>query len=75
MSFSTRSLADLNVIVARGGGLIMDGSTRALLDLVTIANMAAKSGARVTFTGMGARSTADLSAIAELGQGAVVFEG
>jgi hypothetical protein len=71
--FDMRSLEDAVQVAQAGGGFTMQASVRRTDDLVRIAQAAAKSGAKVTFTGLEMRRTEDLVEIALAGQGAVSF--
>ena len=74
MSFETRTTHDLMQIAACSGGFRLDAAVRTTLDLSRIAQAAAGTGARLTFSGMAVRTTHDLMQIASAGKGCVTFE-
>jgi hypothetical protein len=73
-SHDYRSTEDLMKIAAFGGGFTINGGPRSTEDLMKIAARSATKGARITFTGMGSRTTEELIQIAALGQGCIVFD-
>ena len=68
-----RTLNELMQIVAQGGGLDFDASTRSLHDLRTLAGQAKNSGARLVLRNIHTWAMADLQQIAVQGGGAVLF--
>jgi len=74
MAFEKRHTTDLVQIAAAGGGFRLNAASRHTADLVQIAAAAGRSGARLTFLGLGSRQQVDLVQIASAGKGAVCFE-
>jgi hypothetical protein len=71
--FEMRPIEDAIRVAEVGGGFTMDASMKRTDDLVRIATAASNNSARVTFTGLETRQTADLVRIAVAGKGAVCF--
>jgi len=61
-------------IVDAGCGIRLDAGVRHTEDLLRIAAAAKASGARVIFSGMSVRQTADLTLIGAAGGGRVLIE-
>lgn len=73
MSIAKLSNYELSTLAGSGGGFTVSAAGKSAYDLGHIAAAAAKGGARVTFTDVGALSAYDLGTIASSGKGAVTF--
>ena len=70
----SKSVADLRLIAASGGGMILDGASFSTADLRLIAASASGKGAQILLRNASSKSTADLRLIAASGGGCVAFD-
>lgn len=71
--FGMKSVHELAVLAAAGGGFDIPAGATSVDDLTMIAAAASRGNARITITGVGRLSQDDLIQIAAAGKGAIVF--
>ncbi len=68
------SVLDIKSIITSGGGMILDAKQFSVIDLKSIANLAAGKQIQIVLKNLQGKSTIDLKSIAFSGNGYVVFD-